>query len=510
MKLIRVMHFAAAFPALISLIVVGLMGNHRAIAQTGASSDFVKRAGTKLTLAGATFRYSGPNIEWLGLEGYGPHDPQGPRYPSNFEVDDALATAEEMGAKVVRSQTLGDSVGCELCIEPEEGKFNPAAFQVTDYAIQAARQHGMRLIIPLVGDCAACNLGGIGQYLAWEKKQNPQDFFTDPGLIAAYEKHIDAVLDHVNSLTGVRYRDDPTILAWENCNMCGLVAMFSGGGPAAIAQVSDWVETIGAHIKAVDPSHLTLDTSGIFQGYPKVLDNKSIDLETFEYYPHWAKLMGPGTTLTAATFTHDAATVTAHGKVFIVNEFGWDRTDWKSAKDLEDVLETLARDANVAGDDYWALQAHLPYFGFQPLPAESHDPTYAENGESGEWWALYYPGVKTLVNSAEDMAARAQLLRAHAYAMTGVPVPAHRIPPAPVITSVVIEGLIAWRGSAGAVRYSVERRDTGAQEWKTICDRCATDSDDPWADPHAVLFGAQYRVIAWNADGVASPPSEAK
>jgi hypothetical protein len=108
------------------------------------------------------------------------------------------------------------------------------------------------------------------------------------------------------------------------------------------------------------------------------------------------------------------------------------------------------------------------------------------------------------------MGARAQLLRTHAYAMAGVAVPAHRIPPPPVITSVVIEGLIAWRGSAGAVRYSVERKDQGATEWKTICDRCATDSDDPWADPHAVLFGAQYRVIAWNADGVASAPSEPK
>src|SRR5580692_9251858 len=134
---------------LIALFTVAVLWPSRAAAQTGSGESFVQRSGTKLTLAGATFRYSGPNIEWLGLEGYGPHDPQGPRYPSNFEVDDALATAEEMGAKVVRSQTLGDSVGCELCIEPEEGKFNPAAFQVTDDAIQAARQHGMRLIIPL-------------------------------------------------------------------------------------------------------------------------------------------------------------------------------------------------------------------------------------------------------------------------------------------------------------------------------------------------------------------------
>jgi mannan endo-1,4-beta-mannosidase len=73
---------------------------------------------------------------------------------------------------------------------------------------------------------------------------------------------------------------------------------------------------------------------------------------------------------------------------------------------------------------------------------------------------------------------------------------------------VVLGGLVAWRGSAGAINYSVERKDTGATEWKTVCDRCATDADDPWADPHGALFGVSYRVTAYNADGVASEPSQ--
>ena len=244
-------------------------------AQSTHSEDFVARAGTKLTLHGAPFRYSGPNIEWLGLEGYGPHDPMGPRYPSRFEIDDAFATAAEMGARVVRAQTMGDTVGCALCVEPEQGKFNEAAFQASDYALVAAKRNGIRIIISLIGDCATCTLGGIGQYLAWSGKKNPQDFFTDPALIAAYEKHIDAVLNHVNALTGVRYKDDPTILAWEDCNMCGLIALLMGGGPNSLGQISDWVETIGEHIKQQDPRHLYLDTTGIFRAYPKVLDNKS-------------------------------------------------------------------------------------------------------------------------------------------------------------------------------------------------------------------------------------------
>ena len=51
--------------------------------------------------------------------------------------------------------------------------------------------------------------------------------------------------------------------------------------------VTAWTETIGAHIKRLDPRHLYLDTSGIFRSYAKAIDNPSIDLVSFEEYPHW-------------------------------------------------------------------------------------------------------------------------------------------------------------------------------------------------------------------------------
>jgi mannan endo-1,4-beta-mannosidase len=131
---VRRVHEARVASKLILTVVLLLsaLPSVRAEAQTVLPEDFVERAGTKLTLNGAPFRYAGPNIEWLGLEGYGPHDPMGPRYPSHFEIDDAFATAAEMGARVVRAQTMGDTVGCALCVEPEQGKFNEAAFQAPD------------------------------------------------------------------------------------------------------------------------------------------------------------------------------------------------------------------------------------------------------------------------------------------------------------------------------------------------------------------------------------------
>ena len=53
-----------------------------------------------------------------------------------------------------------------LCLEPERGSFNQAAFEPIDYALKSARAHGLRVIATIVGDDARA--GGSGcVYLRW-------------------------------------------------------------------------------------------------------------------------------------------------------------------------------------------------------------------------------------------------------------------------------------------------------------------------------------------------------
>ncbi len=52
-------------------------------------TEFVTRSGSQLLLHGQPFRFAGPNIYWLGLDG----NTGSVAYPTHFRVDDALATA---------------------------------------------------------------------------------------------------------------------------------------------------------------------------------------------------------------------------------------------------------------------------------------------------------------------------------------------------------------------------------------------------------------------------------
>ena len=43
-------------------------------------------------------------------------------------------------------------------------------------------------------------------------------FFTNTTVINSFKAHISFVLNHVNRYTGITYKNDPTILAWETGN----------------------------------------------------------------------------------------------------------------------------------------------------------------------------------------------------------------------------------------------------------------------------------------------------
>lgn len=432
--------------------LVGLTSTTTAMMQ----HDFVVRKGSSLMLDGKPFRFAGANIYWLGLQ----EPADNISYPSHFRIDDALATASFMGETVVRAHTLGISVGCPLCVEPSLGKFNQTALQHIDYAIWSAEIHHIRLIIPLVDNWHYYH-GGKHTFTDWRGISDEQGFYYNFTVINDFEQYIRVILNHVNSYTGIAYKNDPTILAWETGN--------------ELSAPSDWVRDISAYIKGIDLHHLIMDGNSEYadqtNNFLPGLSIKTVDIYTGHYYP-------PNIT----NLRIELNQALSADKVFIVGEYDWNTNDGDGLSDFLSVIEH----SKIAGDMYWSLFPHNETYGFVP---------------HGEHFTLHYPG------DTPDMRWRVSLLRTHGYTMRGSPLATATIPGEPIITAINGHS-IEWQGAFGAATYSIERSTQGANgPWTIICDHCATDLNTPWINSTQPLGIVVYRVRAYSVSSIGGPYS---
>jgi hypothetical protein len=417
------------------------------------ASAFVTRVGTQLMLNGHPFRFAGANIHWLALD-------NSTNYPSQFRVNDGLDAAKEMGVTVIRSHSLGISTGCSNCLEPSPGVFNETAFVHIDYAIKAARDHGLRLIIPLTDNWSYPE-GGKHTFADWRHISDENQFYFNPQVISDFELYIGTLLDRVNTYTGVVYKNDPTIMAWETGN--------------ELDPPTSWTQSISTYIKTIDHNHLVIDgRSGID---PNAASLANVDIVSHHYYPK-----------SIAELEHDAKAAQKAGKAFVVGEFDW--TDAHGGDTLSSFLSTIESNPAIAGDAFWELWSHDDEYG------------YVSNGRQ---YTLHYPG------DSVAMRTSVRQLLTHAYKMRGIPVPEDSVPGVPAINVVIRSGandVLVWRGTAVAASYTIERSTSGATgPWTIICDKCATDISTPWVDMTTPAGALWYRVTAYNLSGIAGSPS---
>src|SRR5205814_1782831 len=83
----------------------------------------------------------------------------------------------------------------------------------------------------------------------------PTATFEDPRLLADYERHMRAVLDHVNPRTGLAYKNDPIFLGWADGNNLGLL------NPTPVASFRTWLARVSADFKSIDHRQLFIDIS---------------------------------------------------------------------------------------------------------------------------------------------------------------------------------------------------------------------------------------------------------
>ncbi|XP_047961944.1 mannan endo-1,4-beta-mannosidase 5-like [Salvia hispanica] len=192
---------------------------------------------------GSPFLFNGFNAYWMMKVASDPDN--------RHKVTDAFREASAAGLTVCRTWAFGDGGDPALQISP--GVYDERVFQGLDFVIFEARKYGVRLILSFVNNFD--DFGGKAQYVEWAKKaganvSGDDDFYTNPLIKDYYRNHIKRVVTRLNVFTGVSYRDEAMIMAWELMNEPRCQTDYSG------ATLNGWVQEMASYVKSIDKNHL--------------------------------------------------------------------------------------------------------------------------------------------------------------------------------------------------------------------------------------------------------------
>jgi len=122
--------------------------------------------------------------------------------------------------------------------------------------VAAAKERGLKLVLPLTNNWS--DFGGIDQYVRWASGTYHSDFYTNPTIRQWYKAWINHLLNRTNSLTGVKYKDDPTIMTWELGNepRCKGSGNYPPSSSCNTSTITNWAAEMSAYIKSIDKNHL--------------------------------------------------------------------------------------------------------------------------------------------------------------------------------------------------------------------------------------------------------------
>lgn len=460
----------AAFIATLALTVAGTS----LPAPAGAEFErFITVDGARLMDGDEEFRFVSFNVPTLlyvedEME-FSQTNPYG--LPSEYELRDLFATVREMGGRVVRAYTIpvrNRRFPREAVTYVEgPGEFNEEAFRAMDLALALAREYGVRVIVPLVNNWQW--MGGRPNYAEFRGK-DADAFWTDPQLIADFEATIAYVLNRRNTITGIRYKDDKTILGWQTGN--------------ELENPPAWALEIGRYIKSIDRKHLLID--GSHDGVPKyALDAPEFDVIDVHHYE-----TSPIEMLRNLKRSVDEV---AGRKPVLLGEFGF-----ISTSGFEAVLDYVIGEPRIPGALVWSLRRHHRNGGFYQ---------HSEPVGHGIYRAYHWPGFDD--GEPYDERDVLHLVRDKAFEIRGREAAPIAAPQPPELLPFDGSPMFSWRGSMGAASYEIERSGARDGPWEVIS-RGIEDVrtpgfalfSDTGARVGASLF---YRVRAANAEGESEP-----
>ncbi len=382
---------AGALAAAGGLAVPAIAGD----ARRPGSAPFVRRVGTALRLGDRPYRFAGANI-WYGAY-LGAAAAYGDRDRLRRELD-ALAALGVSNLRVLASSEESPLRGSIAPTFRGRGPdYDPVLLDGLDHLLVEMGRRGLRAVLYL-GNFWEWS-GGLmtylsyvngGRYIDMNDPAHPwpafpdmaSGFYGNPRAVALYRDWVRAVVGRTNRITGARYADDPTIMAWQLANE----PRPGGGDAVAIANLPAfyrWVGDTAALIKSIDPNHLVSTGSEGLKGCMERADIveaehaiAGIDYLTAHVWPlNWSwvdakNLAGTHEAGAAKVQDYLDRHVAIAGKLdkpLVIEEFGYPRdgggydpaatTAFKDrfyAQVFAAVLAAARSGGPVAGSNFWA------------------------------------------------------------------------------------------------------------------------------------------------------------
>ncbi|MBD0404234.1 cellulase family glycosylhydrolase [Flammeovirga sp. EKP202] len=223
-------------------------------------NDFVTIQNGALVLNESPYYFMGANY-WYGMNiGM---EKEGNRQRLINELDQMKA----MGITNLRilASSEGDenqSFQVHPTMQSAPGKYNEEVFEGLDFLLTEMKKREMKAVMVLNNFWTWS--GGMPQYLQWAGKGEvpyPQiskewekftdfttQFYTNEEANQMFEAHLKVLIGRTNSISGVPYKEDPTIMSWQLSN--------EPRGYKKVNEYRQWISRTAKYIKALDTNHL--------------------------------------------------------------------------------------------------------------------------------------------------------------------------------------------------------------------------------------------------------------
>ena len=249
---------------LVSVLLLGSPAGVIAQSAQSSQSAFVRVRGTQLLLHGRPYRYIGTNY-WYGglLATQGAAGKARLTQELNFLNQKGVTNLRVM----IGAEGLSNGYQYRVLqpLQTAPGRFDPKIMASLDYLLAELRKRNMKAVLYFTNTWEWS--GGLGQYLMWHGYPNPSlpknpnydwdkfrayiaQFYTCAPCQADVDSYVRYVLGRTNRVTGRKYVNDPTIMAWEILNEPR--PMLASATPAFEA----WIRHVAALVKSLDKNHL--------------------------------------------------------------------------------------------------------------------------------------------------------------------------------------------------------------------------------------------------------------